>query len=103
MKHAVRRICILIFLVLCAAVFQFFHLFMVTDKSMQFVDWQSAVQILEDGSQVPFDQLNAYSNTDTPSGTYRFTAELTPTAEAGYLLFELSGEELTLSLNGEEL
>lgn len=103
MKHAVRRICILIFLVLCAAVFQFFHLFMVTDKSMQFVDWQSAVQILEDGSQVPFDQLNAYSNTDTPSGTYRFTAELTPTADAGYLLFELSGEELTLSLNGEEL
>lgn len=92
----------LIFLLLCIAVFWFLHKFTATDKNAQYISWESAVQLHEDGSETPYDP-NDYSNAADISGTYRFTALLPEIQETGCLLFELSGEELTLYLNGDEL
>lgn len=69
---------------------------------MEYIDWQSAVQILEDGSEQSYD-ITDYSNLPQENGTYRFTAQLSEGLGNGHLLFEIPGEELTLSFNGEEI
>ncbi len=103
MKKAARWICPMVFLVLCAAVFWFLHLFTTTDKTMTYIDWQSGVQIAQDGTETPYDALREYTNTPEFDGAFRFTTTLPEGLGVGSLLFETSGLELSLSLNGEEL
>lgn len=103
MKKAVRWICPVVFLILCAVVFWSLHLFTATDKTMTYIDWQSGVQIAQDGTETPYDHLGEYTNMPGQSGAFRFTATLPEGLGAGYLLFETSGLELSLSLNGGEL
>ena len=102
MKQTARWICPLIFLLLCVAVVWFLHTFTVTDKTLQYIDWQSAAQIEVDGTETLF-TLDEYTNMPEVNGTFRFTATLPAGLGNGYLLFETSGEELTLSLNGVEI
>ncbi len=103
MRKAVRWLCPLVFLLLCAAVFWFLHLFMTTSERMLYVDWQSAVQIAPDGTETPYEPGDHITNMPGHDGTYRFTAVLPEGLENGYLLFETSGLELTLYLNGTEI
>ena len=102
MKKAARWIFPLTFLLLCAAVTWFLHLFMVTDKAMTYIDWQSAVQITENGDETPYG-LDEYTNMPGQMGTFRFTTRLPEGLGNGYLLFEISGLDLSLSLNGDEI
>ncbi len=103
MKRAARWVCPLVFLLLCGAVFWFLHLFTVTDKVMTYIDWQSGVQIAQDGTETPYDALKDYTSMPGQTGTFRFTTTLPEGLGEGYLMFETSGLELSLSLNGEEI
>lgn len=103
MKKVTRWICPLIFLALCAAVIWFLRLFTVTDKEMTYIDWQSAVQIGEDGAETPYALDDAFTTMPEQDRSFRFTAILPEGLGSGYLMFETSGLELSVSLNGEEI
>ena len=103
MRKAVRWICPLVFLLLCAAVIWFLHLFTTTDESLTYIDWQSCVQIAPDGTEIPCEPEDAAADVPEPGDAYRFSAVLPQGLENGYLQFETSGLELTLYLNGTEI
>lgn len=103
MKKAARWICPIVFLVLCAGVIWFLHLFTVTDEEMTYIDWQSAVQIAEDGTEMPYPLNDSVTNTPEQDGAFRFTTMLPEGLGDGYLLFETSGLELSMSFNGDEI
>lgn len=102
MKRFSRWVCPILFLSLCAITIWFLHLFTVVDDTMLHINWQSSVQIEDDGSERPF-VADDYSNTTDLKGSYRFTAQLPEGITSGYLLFETSGVSLSLSLNGTEI
>lgn len=102
MRRLTRWACPILFLILCITVFWFLHLFTVVDDSMQYIDWTSSVEVMPDGTEEPFIWEN-YSNTTELSGTYRFSGKLPRRHSPGNLLFEITGAELSLSINGEEL
>ena len=102
MKRIIRWGCPLLFLVLCIAVFSFLHAFTVTDETMEYIDWQAAVQIQADGAETPY-EIGVYTNMPEKNGTFRFTGQLPAGLEDGYLMFETTGEDLALSLNGREI
>lgn len=102
MKRVPRWVCPILFLSLCAITLWFLHLFTVVDDTMLYVDWQSSVQISDDGSEQPF-TIDEYSNTSDLKGSYRFAGQLPEGITSGYLLFETSGVSLSLSLNGTEI
>ena len=101
-RKAARWLFPLILVLLGAAVIWFLHRFTVTDESLYYIDWTSAVRVEADGSETPFDPT-AYTNQPEEEGFYRFTGTLPEGLGSGYLLFEISGEDLTLFLNGEEI
>lgn len=102
MKRLVRLIYPALFLAFTIAVILFFHLFTQVDQTMSYIDWTSSVQIHADGTEEPF-VFDTYSNTTELTGTYRFTGKLPEDLPAGDLLFEITGMDLSLSLNGEIL
>ena len=99
MKHILRWICPVLFLSACIIVIWFLHLFTVESDSMQEIQWQTAVKMERDGTQTPIstDELTQSTNY---SGTYHFTGILPEGLSSGYLLFEISGANLSLFLNG---
>ena len=84
MKKVFRWLCPVLFLLIAAAVVWFLHLFTVMDTTMEYINWESSVQIMDDGSEVPFSQ-DIYSNSTEISGTYRFTGHLPENLSSGYL------------------
>lgn len=103
MKKAARWICPLIFLLLCAGVIWFLHLFTVMDEAITYINWRSAVQIAEDGTETPYALDGSVTSAPEQKGAFRFTATLPQGLGDGSLLFETSGLELAMSLNGEEI
>lgn len=101
-KSIIRWLGPVIFLLTCAGVVWFLHLFTIADENMTYINWDSSVQIMEDGSEVPF-RTDEYNNMTELSGTYRFTGQLPAGLPNGSLLFEVSGLSLTLQLNGTEI
>lgn len=102
MKKSTRWMCSLIFLLLCVAVIWFLHSFTAMNMTMKYLDWKSAVQIKSDDTEIPY-KIEDHTNMPQVSGTYRFTAVLPKGLKEGYLLFETTGEDLTLTLNGKEI
>lgn len=102
MKRVAEWVFPILFLIICAVVIWFLHLFTVNKETMEYIDWQSAVQVLEDGTEQPYD-ITEYTNSPQVGGVYRFTAQLSAELNQGYLLFETSGEELVLTFRGEEI
>ena len=102
MKHILHWICPVLFLSACIIVIWFLHLFTVESDSMQEIQWQTAVKMERDGTQTPIstDELTQSTNY---SGTYHFTGILPEGLSSGYLLFEISGANLSLFLNGTEI
>lgn len=101
MKHdrGVRWLCAAVFLVAAVAVVWFFHLFVQVDGTMEYVEWESSVKVMEDGTEIPFSPEDTGNVTDA-AGTYRFTGRLAAGHPAGSLLFETSGLELSVTLDG---
>ena len=103
MKRLPRLLCLAALILLCAAVFLFLSSFTAVKSSAQYLNWEESYYLSEDGRRIPFG--GSLSITDAPgiTGVYCFSAQLPELSENGYLLFEVSGEELTLSLNGREI
>ena len=102
MKRILRWLCPALFLLICAGMIWALHLFVVVNGHMEHITWDSAVQILSDGTEVPF-ETDAYSNISDARGSYRFSGHLPEGLPAGSLIFETSGCSVTLSLNGTEI
>lgn len=105
MKRAARWSCLLIFLILCTVTVWFLQSFTESKESeqpVQYIDWQSAVKIEADGSETPYTQED-YANLPEKGDSFRFTALLPTGMDEGNLLFETSGLELTVELNGEQI
>lgn len=102
MKRSLRWIFLALFLTAAAAVIWFLQLFVQVKDTMQFIEWDSSVQILEDGTEQDFSEDILGTSTDL-TGTYRFTGVLPENLPSGTLLFETSGLEITLTLNGSEI
>ncbi len=102
MKSYLRWTCSALFLAAVIAVICFLHLFIKVEDSIKNISWDSSVQILEDGTEQPF-FWEGYSNDSDPSGTYRFTGKIPEGLSSGSLVFETTGLDLTLSLNGREI
>lgn len=102
MKSYLRWTCSALFLAAVIAVICFLHLFIKVEDSIKNISWDSSVQILEDGTEQPF-SWEGYSNDSDPSGTYRFTGKIPEGLSSGSLVFETTGLDLTLSLNGREI
>lgn len=102
MKRLLRWLCPALFLAAAVAVIAFLHLFTQVDESMTFINWDTSVQVLPDGSEQPVSD-DVYSDTTAFSGTYRFSGTLPEGLGEGSLLFETAGASLTLSLNGDTI
>lgn len=102
MKRIVRWLCPVLFLLICASVIWSLHLFVEVKGHMEYITWDSSVQILSDGTEVPF-ETDTYSNISDTKGSYRFSGRLPEGLPAGSLFFETSGCSVTLSLNGTEI
>lgn len=103
MRKAVRWICPLVFLLLCAAVFWFLHLFTTTDTSEIYLQWESSLYIASDGTEIPYMWEEDRTDIPEPGGAYRFAATLPDGLGRGSLRFETSGLELTVYLNTTEI
>ena len=101
-KRFPRWLCAVLFLLICTGVIWFLHLFTVSEETMTYMNWDSSVQVMEDGTEVPF-SIDSYSNMSEMTGTYRFTGQLPEGLTDGSLLFEVSGLSLTLDINGTEV
>lgn len=105
MKRAARWSCLLIFLILCTVTVWFLQSFTESkesEQSVQYIDWQSAVKIEADGSETPYTQED-YANLPEKGDSFRLTALLPADMEDGNLLFETSGLELAVELNGDQI
>lgn len=100
MKKISRLLFPLILAVLCTGIIGFLHTFTVTHASMQYIDWHTAVKVGADGSEIPLGEESFLEAADLTS-VYYFTGTLPENLGEGCLLFEITGEELELSLNGE--
>lgn len=102
MKRLLRWLCPALFLAAAVAVIAFLHLFTQVDEAMTFINWDTSVRVLPDGTEQPVSD-DVYSDTTALSGTYRFSGTLPEGLGEGSLLFETAGASLTLSLNGETI
>lgn len=102
MKLWVRRIFPVLFFLAAIAIIWFLHLFVEVDVAMSYINWDSSVRISSDGTEEPF-SYEADSTSDILAGTYRFTGTLQENLPAGNLLVEITGLDMTLSLDGETL
>lgn len=100
MKRLLRWLCPALFLIAAIAVIGFLHLFTKVDETMTFINWDSSVHVLTDGTEEQIAD-DVYRDSTMLSGTYRFTGVLPEGLGEGSLLFETNGASLTLSLNGE--
>lgn len=90
MKRLLRWLCPALFLAAAVAVIAFLHLFTQVNESMTFINWDTSVRVLPDGSEQPVSD-DVYSDTTALSGTYRFSGTLPEGLGEGSLLFETAG------------
>lgn len=102
MKRSIRWIFLILLLAVSAALIWFLQLFVQVRDTMQFIEWDSSVQILEDGTSQDFSEDILSTSTDL-TGTFRFTGTLPENLPSGALLFETGGLDISLTLNGNEI
>ena len=86
MKRIVRWLCPVLFLLICAGVIWSLHLFVEVKGHMEYITWDSSVQILSDGTEVPF-ETDTYSNISDTKGSYRFSRPPAGRTAGGFSLF----------------
>lgn len=77
----------------------FSAVFIKTDMSIRYIDWQSSVKIETDGSESSLD----YTVVPQTGESFRLETVFPPTEENGNLVFETAGLELTVCINGVEV
>lgn len=63
------------------------------------MEWQSALSIGADGTEHPLD----YTVAPQAGDRFRLETVLSPVSEYGNLIFETTGLELTITINGNEV
>ena len=102
MKRHLRRVCSALFLAAAIAVIWILQLFIQVDDNVTYINWDSSVQIMSDGTEQDF-SVDSYTNVPDFNGTYRFTGQLPEGLPAGSLLFETTGLDLTVNLDGRTI
>ena len=91
------------FLLVCVGLLAFLHPFTVTEGNLTYLEWETASIISPDGTEQPFDVLSGEPEL-ADEEYFRFTTTLPERAESGtFLIFEVSGASLSVSLDGQEL
>lgn len=99
MKRRLRWICSALFLAAVIAVIWILQLFIRVDDNVTYINWDTSVQIMSDGTEQAF-LADSYTNVPDYTGTYRFTGQLPEGLPAGSLVFETTGLDLTVTLDG---
>ena len=99
MKKILRWLCPAAFLILCAGIIWFLQYFAEADLKIQYINWDSAVKLESDGTETDID----YSSAPEVGERFRLEAVIPASAEYGNLLFETTGLELSVTLNGQEV
>lgn len=103
MKKLTRLICISAFLALCVGVFSFLRLFAEVGESQPYPDWETCAVVAADGTERPFDPLAGQPEL-AEGEVIRLSLVLPEERPMGYwLIFEVTGAELSLRLDGVEL
>lgn len=102
MKRHLRWICSALFLAAAITVIWILHFFIRVDDNVTYINWDSSVQIMPDGTEQDF-STDSYTNVPDHTGTYRFTGQLPEGLSSGSLQFEATGLDLTLTLNGRTI
>lgn len=99
MKKALSWICPAAFLILCVGIIWFLQFFAEADLNIQYINWESAVKLEADGTETDID----YSEKPEIGDRFRLEAVLPASGEYVNLLFEITGLELSVTLNGQEV
>lgn len=92
---------VLAFLAVGVAALLYLSAFTQSGEGYRYLDWISASVVSADGTETSFDPLGEPPALDAGE-YYRFTTTL-PEHRGDYLVFEITGLELTLSLDGQEV
>lgn len=99
MKRFLHWVCAILFILLCIGTIWFLAHFMRPDMTPQTIEWQTAVSIGTDGLRHPLDYTVAPQEGDS----FHLETILSPASEYGNLVFETTGLELTVTINGSEV
>lgn len=99
MKKILRWLCPAVFLILCVGIIWFLQYFAEADFKIRYINWDSAVKLEADGTESDID----YSAAPEVGERFRLEAVIPASAEYGNLLFETTGLELSVTLNGQEV
>lgn len=91
------------FLLLCVGLLAFLHGFTIMEGNLTYLEWETASIVSPDGTEQPFDVSGG--EPELADGEYfRFATMLPERVETGtFLIFEISGVSLSVSLDGQEL
>ena len=101
LKRLKQVVLILLFLAVGVAALLYLNAFTQSGENFRYLDWASACVVSADGGETFFDPL-AEPPALEEGELYRFTATLPEHGEE-YLVFEVTGLSLALSLDGREL
>lgn len=104
MKRAIKIGCAAAFLLLCAALLLFLHQFTRAESSAQYLEWDFAAVVSgeSEGTERPFDPLEPLPELE--KGEYYRLSTTLPERQAELrLLFEISGLELAVQMDGKTL
>ena len=99
MKKYLRWICLVLFLALCISMVCFLQNFTKSDTSIQYLEWQTACKVEIDGSETELD----YSVPPEKGEQFHLETDIPSSSEYGNLVFETSGLNMTVSIDGKEV
>ena len=99
MEKYLRRICLVLFFVLCIGMILFLQKFMNLNTSIQYLEWQTACKIEADGTQAELD----YSILPEKGDRFYLETIIPASSEYGNLLFETAGMNVTVRIDGKEV
>ena len=103
MRKAAGWVCALAFLALCMGLVVFLHAFTRSESPFTYLVWESACVVAPDGTEQPFDPARQPPALEEGE-FYRFSATMPDQRnEENWLIFEVTGLEAAVFLDGEEL
>ena len=102
MERGRKVLCLLLFSTVCALVLLFLNAFTEAESDILYAEWQEAALLSADGRETAFNPLG-----EPPAmgegECYRFTTVLPERREERWLVFETTGMELSVCVDGREL
>ncbi len=99
MKKYLRWVCSALFFVLCIGMLCFLQNFTELNTSIQYLEWQTAYTVEEDGTETELD----YTVPPEKGDRFRLETVVPSSSEYGNLLFETAGLNMTVSIDGKEV